>query len=237
MKAVKILKIIDKRKKTISDLVTREIDLDIILNKNELIKVSSSPSDLSDLVRGFLYARGIINSVSDIKKIEITRRGNSAEARIVIHKKQEKKSARKGRIKPGQQIAIKAKDILMLMNKFQKRSLEFKKTGGVHSAALSVDRKILIFKEDLSRHNVIDKVIGFALRNNIGVHDKIMLFSGRVSSEILQKVVHCGVPVLVSVSAPTDKAIMMAKYFRITLIGFARGKVMNIYSQPQRIMF
>jgi len=121
--------------------------------------------------------------------------------------------------------------------KFSKSSELFTETGGVHSAAISDGKEILVFREDIGRHNAVDKVIGSLVLAGITLSDKILLTSGRISSEIITKVIYAGVPVIISKSAPTQKAIEYAIKENITLIGFARGNSFNIYSNSHRISF
>jgi FdhD protein len=130
---------------------------------------------------------------------------------------------------------ISPEKILALMKKFQKSSLEFKKTGGVHSAALCNEKEILIFKDDIGRHNAVDKVIGEGIISEIDFTDKIILTSGRISSEILLKTNRCKIQIVASFSAPTDQSVRIARELNITLAGFVRGNRMNIYSGEERI--
>jgi FdhD protein len=122
-----------------------------------------------------------------------------------------------------------------LYRDFQKKSEGYKSTGGVHSAALADERHMLVFTEDIGRHNAVDKVIGYALLENIPLQGKIMLASGRLSSEIVSKCARCGIPAVVSRAAPTSLAVKIADAADITLIGFVRGNRMNIYTGRQRI--
>jgi len=122
------------------------------------------------------------------------------------------------------------------MNSFQKMSLAFRETGGVHSAALSDGEHILVFKEDIGRHNALDKASGAALLKGINPKCLIVLISGRISSEIIGKAKRLGAPFVISRSAPTDQAIKIARATNITLIGFARGNRMNIYSGEKRVV-
>ncbi len=133
-------------------------------------------------------------------------------------------------------LKISSKSILKLMQEFQQKSNLFMETGAVHSAALSDGRNILVFKEDIGRHNAIDKIIGRTLEEGIDFRDKIILTSGRISSEILLKIQKCIVPLIISRSAPTDQAVKLACELNITIIGFARGNRMNIYSAPERVL-
>ena len=122
-----------------------------------------------------------------------------------------------------------------LYHEFQKKSEGYKSTGGVHSAALADNSHILVFTEDIGRHNAVDKVIGYALLENIPFPGKIMLASGRLSSDIVSKCARCGIPVIVSRAAPTSLAVEIADASGLTLVGFVRGDRMNIYTGTQRI--
>ena len=126
-------------------------------------------------------------------------------------------------------------EVVNLMREFQRSSYLFKRTGGVHSAALCRREEIEIFAEDIGRHNAIDKVFGESLLKDIQTEDKVALTSGRISSEIVIKVLRRGVPILISLGAPTDLAVSLAEKMRITVIGFARGRRMNVYTHGFRI--
>ena len=126
-------------------------------------------------------------------------------------------------------------DVLALSKGFQGASELYRSTHGVHSAALCDARKILVFAEDIGRHNAVDKVIGRCLLDGLDLTDRILVTSGRISSEILFKAAGCGIPVLISKSAPTDMGVDLARELGITLIGFVRGGGMNVYAGEQRI--
>jgi FdhD protein len=130
---------------------------------------------------------------------------------------------------------VEGRRIAEIMKTFLVGSPEYRETGGVHSAALSDREKILIFKEDIGRHNALDKVVGEALSRGIGFSDKIMLTSGRISSEIMSKILRCRVPLLVARGAPTNQAVKLAREINLTLIGFARGSRMSIFSGAERV--
>ncbi|MDP2960581.1 MAG: formate dehydrogenase accessory sulfurtransferase FdhD, partial [candidate division Zixibacteria bacterium] len=123
-----------------------------------------------------------------------------------------------------------------LMNEFEVKSSVFKSTGGTHSAALADKEKILLFKEDIGRHNAVDKILGESLIENIPWQDKLLISSGRVSSDILLKAGRAKINLIISRSAPTSLALELAQRLGITVIGFARGKRMNIYTYPMRVV-
>jgi len=124
-----------------------------------------------------------------------------------------------------------------LMEELQEGSDLFQKTGGSHSAALADNEKILFLVEDIGRHNTLDKLVGRALTEGADTSDKAILLSGRLSSEMTVKSINSGIPVLVSRSAPTDKATEIARTEHMTLVGFMRNGRMTVYSGEKRLIF
>lgn len=113
----------------------------------------------------------------------------------------------------------------------------FASTGGLHGAALfTVDGTMLVVREDIGRHNAVDKVIGWALeQNRIPLTGTVLLVSGRASFELTQKAVMAGIPVLAAVSAPSSLAVDLASQSGLTLVAFLRGESMNVYTRPDRV--
>jgi FdhD protein len=121
------------------------------------------------------------------------------------------------------------------MQELNQHSVLYRKSGSVHGAALAEGEKIRVFCEDIGRHNAVDKVLGAAFLQGFSTIGKILLTSGRVSSEILVKAVKRRIPFLLSYSGPTDLAVDMARQMGITLIGYIRGNRMKIYSHGDRV--
>ena len=105
----------------------------------------------------------------------------------------------------------------------------------MHSAALCDNRDILVFAEDIGRHNAIDKIFGECILRDIPTDDRIVITSGRIPSEILLKVARRKIPIIISISAPTDLGVRLATDLGMTLIGFVRGKRMNVYTNGWRV--
>ena len=130
---------------------------------------------------------------------------------------------------------ISAEDVFGLVKQFQHRSEVYRATGGVHSAALCRGRQILVFAEDIGRHNAVDKIFGRCLLEDIATEGGVVVTSGRISSEILLKVAKRDIPLLLSKAAPTNLGVKLADDLGITLIGFVRGRRMNVYSHGWRV--
>lgn len=254
MESFKITKIRSGSKETIKDSVAEEVPFTLFIGDKELATLLCSPLDLEDLVRGFLFTSGLVNRIDKIKKIVINEEEWVAYIDMagtmekdLMFKRLYTSGCGKGtlfysaldiayRSKVTTGFKIKNSQVNVLMADFQKRSQLYLKTGGVHSAALADENGILIFREDIGRHNAIDKVIGRALLENNSFEDRILLTSGRISSEVLLKARKCGISIVASKSAPTNQAVRLAREMEITLIGFARGNRMNIYSAEERII-
>jgi len=248
---IKIIRIEDKKRLSITDLTAREVELTILINNRKLISLNCSPGNYQFLAVGFLYTNGIITGREDIvsiktgeNKVDITLNNTvmPVEKEINLH-------LPIGFLKPGtvaeskklydkeKRIIIKSDTIFTLLNHLQEKAFLFNKTGGVHSCALA-DREgsLLLFCEDISRYNTVDRILGEALLKNIKVVDKILLTSCRITEGILKKIINGKVSTVISRSAVTDNAVKLAQDALITLIGFARDNRMNIYSFPENIV-
>jgi FdhD protein len=127
--------------------------------------------------------------------------------------------------------------LLSLPDRLRESQVVFEKTGGLHSSGLfDKTGNLVCLREDVGRHNALDKAIGFALLNDIWpLENHILMVSGRVSFEIIQKALAARIPIVAAVSAPSSLAISVARECGITLVGFLRNPTMNVYSHPHRI--
>lgn len=232
------------------DIVIVEYPFTIFINDKELITLLCSPKSLDFLALGFLFSEGLISSYSDVNRIKIDEGEGIAHVYVdQVNKLNEKLMAKRTITSGGgkgtafynlidsikskridQAISIDTEKVKDLVGEFSKKSGLFLSTGGAHSCALCDNYKILIFEEDIGRHNALDKIFGKTLYQGMDTRDKMVLSSGRISSEMLIKAANRQIPVVISRAAPTSLAVEMARQLGITLIGFARGDKMNIYS-------
>ena len=247
-KKIKILRVKEDSVAEIDDFVAIEKRVRITVNGRHLLSLYCSPFMVREFVAGVIYNEGLITGGWCADRISMEYGAEiaadvPADGTVVEGEKTITSGCSGGvsfaRPLPQDKLSddtiFDFSRIRDLYHEFQKKSEGYKSTGGVHSAALADNNHILVFAEDIGRHNAVDKVIGYALLENILFPGKIMLASGRLSSEIVSKCARCGIPVIVSRAAPTSLAVEIADAAGLTLVGFVRGDRMNIYTGTQRI--
>jgi len=240
---------------TLEDPVIVESPLTIVLNGQELVTLLCSPSNSKYLGIGYLFSEGLIKNRDEIKRVTVDDRKGVVRVYTFEEKNQLTDEVYKRVITTGcgrgvsfysfadlrqefkteSTIKYSVESIFRLLKEFQDLSDTFRITGGVHSAALCSNQKILTYANDVGRHNAIDSIVGHCVLEDISTSDCMMITSGRISSEILIKVARKNIPLLVSRTAPTSVGVRLARQTGMTLIGFARGQRMNIYCNDWRI--
>lgn len=252
-----ILRIENGKAAEVEDVVVTEYAVTVKINQQEFVTMVCTPEYVEDMVIGYLASERIIRSVEDIEEIWYQEEEGFVHIKTkqinpIYQQLQNKRyitsccgMSRQGFVFANDALASKKMedihvritpdDCFRLMQEMQKSAVMFQKTGGVHNAALCDVNGIVLSRMDIGRHNALDKIYGYCFRNNIGMQDKIMVFSGRISSEILMKVSKIGCEIVLSKSAPTELALQLAEQLGITTVGFVRHNALNIYTHKERI--
>lgn len=251
-----ILRVTEQGESKVEDVVAREFPLTIILDHQELVTLLCTPKDLKYLAIGFLSSEGLIRNKREIRKIILDDRrgvvrveteGDKGVATELLFKRLITSGCGRGaafysaadttnQARVESQMKISAGEVFALAKEFQLRSQVYRATHGVHSAALCDTKGILIFAEDIGRHNAIDKIFGECILKDIPTDDRLIITSGRISSEVVHKIARRNIPIVLSKSAPTDLAVDLAADMGVTLIGFVRGRRMNVYTDGWRVI-
>ncbi|HVI43231.1 MAG TPA: formate dehydrogenase accessory sulfurtransferase FdhD [Chitinophaga sp.] len=220
-----------------------------------------TPGHDPELVKGFLFSEGIIRQHDDIKDIALADKAEGSVATVALKESVAPDLQHSNRnftataacgvcgktdianihtgvnVSKGEAFVIPSSLIYQLPETLRSQQDVFDATGGLHAAAL-FDRNgnLLILREDIGRHNAVDKLIGAALTQRlIPLHTHLMLLSGRAGFELIQKAAMAGISLIAAVGAPSSLAVKMADTWNITLIGFLREQRFNIYTKPERI--
>jgi FdhD protein len=249
----------------IDDQLAAEEPLEIRVNGSPLTVVMRTPGHEQELSIGFLFGEGIIRSLEDIARIASEPNGEHPELDNVIDVALEPTAPgvdrrwqrnflsasscglcgvstieaihRAAPPIPDDDLVIDPEVIYGLDARLRAEQAVFARTGGLHAAGLfTATGDPLVVREDIGRHNAVDKVIGFALQQRlIPLSHQLLMVSGRTSFEIVQKALQARIPVLVAVSAPSSLARDLAQTSNQTLIGFLRGRSLNVYAGGRRI--
>ncbi|MEU1998451.1 formate dehydrogenase accessory sulfurtransferase FdhD [Nocardia gamkensis] len=246
------------------DTLAVEEPLEIRIGGQSLTVTMRTPGDDIDLVHGFLLSEDIIRSAEDIvaarycagtddqgrntyNVLDVTLRTPvRASARSFLTTGacglcgktalDEVRTRTRFPLPPGVP-GVDTRALAAMPGMLRDRQSVFDATGGLHAAGLfTAEGRPLAVREDIGRHNAVDKVIGWALRESrVPAHDLVLIVSGRASFELVQKAVMAGIPMLGAVSAPSSLAVDLAIDAGLCLVGFLRGDTMNVYSVPERI--
>src|SRR5215472_4641512 len=247
------------------DYLATEEPLEIRVGDEPLSVTMRTPGEDLELTAGFLLTEGLIERREQIVAMEASSESDPVRAGNVVHVqltpdalsngeklrrnffaasscgicgKASIDSVRSRALRaPNPDFRVDPEVLISLPSVLMGSQTIFERTGGLHAAALFSDSgQLLALREDIGRHNAVDKIAGWALRENrIPLANEILLVSGRGGFEIAQKSIVVGVPVLASVSAPSSLAVQLAREMSLTLIGFLRGRRFVIYAGEERI--
>ena len=243
-----------------TDYVAEETALHIFLNKRHYGTILCSPDQLKEMVVGHLLSEGLLNSTDEIDELTLKKDGKclvklkpdiDAEqriskaqrfARLVVsacgspdYRPLSEAVASLAKLDVNQTVnaTVVSQSVLQLNTVAEK----FRKTGGVHVAALyTVDGRSVALAEDVGRHNAVDKVIGVGATKKLDFRNHFLALSGRLTGDIVLKAARMKLPIIASLAAAISSGLEAAQLTGVTLVGFVRGKRMNVYTYPERIV-
>lgn len=243
-----------------TDFVTEEVPVALVYHGVPHVVMLASPADLEDYAVGFTVSEGLVGSPSEIQSVEVERGADSIEVRIGIAGERFSELLRRRRnltgrsgcglcgaetveeaIRPPVQVAkgltVTSADMHAALVQLESLQPINARTGSIHAAAWVVPGKGIQFvREDVGRHNALDKVIGALVRSGSDVTAGYAVITSRASFEMVQKAAAAGITFVVAVSAPTALAIRMAEQTGLTLVGFARRDQHVVYAHSERLI-
>lgn len=244
------------------DAVAVEAPLEVRIGGKPVTVLMRTPGCDEELVTGFLFGEGVIADADDIisidrptderdpdyenvvnvrlmvsrRAVEVDRPFYSSSSCGICGKKSIASIAVRGPASTSK-LEVSRQVLTALPDRLRAAQPVFARTGGVHASGLfAPNGDLIVVREDVGRHNALDKIIGWAMdKGRVPLADSVLLVSGRVSYELVQKAVAAGIPVLAAVGAPSSLAVELATRFGITLVGFLRANALNVYTHPQRV--
>ncbi len=229
-----------------STRVPLEKEITVRVNLKELVNIMCTPTKINFLILGFLYSEGIISGLDDVLMMNVCDEESEVDVRLTnpgfqLPTRRRLTSGCGGGAAfavAGQRVdsdlVVTPKEISSLMKQFQERIDLYQVSGGIHASALADTERVLAVAMDIGRHNSVDKIQGESLLTGMATKDRLLLTTGRVSSEMLLKAAKMQAPVVVSRHSPTSAAVALARELGIGLAGHARGNRLTVYSHPER---
>lgn len=218
-KSIQLIKIKGEPKQ-IEDLVALEQSYEICVVNQGTFHVTCTPADLEEMVLGALFSRDYITCVQQVETIHI-----DSQILVTLNKEYTPEEKHKKEVMLTDEEAISITEQI-----FKAPGELFEQTGCAHSCTLVKNGEILCTYEDIGRHNALDKVIGHGLKHHIPLETCVVFTSGRISGDYLAKIIHAGIPAVVSRAAVTSEAVRLAKQHEIRMYGFVRGNSANRYN-------
>jgi formate dehydrogenase accessory protein FdhD len=232
--------------KKIKSLVAEERELRLIVNDKLVASVKLSPGYEEEFALGYCFGEGLIESLDQVLGIRVEKNTAYVEVDASFEVAYGnyllsdcisgwRAKIETGDVKVASDYRVKASEIAENMQELRKRSRVWRRTGGVHSVALVTGNNFHMV-EDISRHIAVDKAIGLGIKKGVDFATSYILTSGRLPGDMVIKVARVGIPIIASRTAPLTSGIDCAQETNLTLIGFVRGREMNIYTNPERII-
>ncbi|MBI2152540.1 MAG: formate dehydrogenase accessory sulfurtransferase FdhD [Candidatus Rokubacteria bacterium] len=224
--------------------VVREQPLVIYVNDTKFLTLLCTPLKLDCLVVGYLWLEKVIASLDEIRRLDVSEVDGRAD--VTLTREVELPTERiltsgcgggiTFRIDPRlfprirSSLRVRPQQLFERMKELFAAAVNYRASRGIHGAALSDRNRLLVVAEDVGRHNAVDKIKGEALLKGIPTADRILLSTGRISSEMLLKAARMGVPLVASRTSPTEMAVSLAEQLGITVVGYLRPESLNVYA-------
>jgi len=245
---IRTLKYYDSKWHDATLSVPKEKNITIYVNGEELVTIVCTPIMTNFLVLGYLYGEGIIDSIEDISSLRVS---DDDEIARVSLKNTDYLLPNKKIITPGfgggiifnnefsakvdSHLKTSSHSVFLLMKMMLGSAKNYGDSGGIHSSALCSPDSIIVMGEDIGRHNTFDKIAGECIFRKIPTKDKILITTGRISSEMLRKAVKMEIPIIASLTSPTEAAVRLSEEYNVTLAGYVRDDKMTLYSNHNRL--
>ena len=252
------LQINSKNQEPVAGSTIVETPVSLTLNGEVWTTFMCTPVYLEALMIGFLFNEGVIDSMDEVEDVRICEHGDNVDVWLThdapkpdswtrtsgctggvtavasIERPKPVSSPKGGSVLDEFKLSPRQINHLVQML-FESQEL-YRETGGVHTSALSDGDRVILSAEDIGRHNTLDKIAGLCLMENTWPEKRILVTTGRISSEMLQKAVRMGAKVIASRTSPSSLSIELAEAWDVTLIGYARRNRFNLYAAPERIL-
>jgi FdhD protein len=244
--------------KKIADYVAEESPLYLFVNNTFWVTILCTPVNIKELAVGHLLSEGVLRSIDEIESVTLKeadkkcfvklKQGINVDDRIRLSRLHTRVIASACGAGSSYQyegknpvvesnLTVNARVIFECVNQLNFKAEGFRQTGGLHVAAIyRSDGSLVALAEDVGRHNAVDKVIGMAALSKVDFGECFLALSGRMSGDVAFKAAKVGLPIVASLAAALSSGIATAKESNLTLVGFVRGKRLNIYTSPERII-
>lgn len=234
----------------------KEQPVTLYLNGQEMLTLLCAGHHLRELAVGFFYSEGFIEKREDLQRIEVDEKAGSVnveirEKNVLAERLWSKRTVTSGCGKGslfyysldallGKPITgsmrIEAARIIEHVEELNRLSETYRRTHGVHNCAVADGDRLVLFRDDIGRHNAVDMIVGHFFLNSLSLEDKVLITTGRLTSEIIIKAAKVRLPVVVSRNTATSLAVALAKDLNITLIGYARAGKLTVYNGIERLV-
>jgi FdhD protein len=239
------------QRKYMAGSTIRESPVSLTVNGQVWTTFMCTPVDLEAMMLGFLFNEGVVDSIDEVADAHICEHGDNVDVWLNHDVQKPESWTRTSGCTGGvtavnsierPQTVARTEEILLSSNRihqlvemlFESQEL-YRETGGVHTSVLSDGEQVIVSAEDIGRHNTLDKLAGLCLMKNLWPEKRILISTGRISSEMLQKTVRMDAKIIASRTSPSSLSIELADAWGVTLIGYARRRRFNLYTHPERI--